>query len=205
MGVVDLEHIRADGKRDSVPSPLPSAQGHSCVAGRTGSPPSPSPKEEGGGVTGKGTLSPPVPPTGGGGHGRASAEVAAGPAGPARAAWRGGRGGRWEDPTRTHGPWMRSGEGQAARRGEPRRRRRALAERSGDEMEMGRFDPDPRALDAERRGAAARLGGPRRRRRALAERSRDGPARGPAPEGQTEPEEQLLQGVSAEGQPNWVG
>jgi len=54
-------------------------------------------------------------------------------------------------------------------------------------------------------GRAARRGEHRRRRRALAERSGDGPAGGPAPEGQTEPEEQLLQGVSAEGQPNWVG
>jgi hypothetical protein len=53
------------------------------------------------------------------------------------------------------GPGMRSGEARAARRGEPRRRGRALAERSGS---------------------------------------------GPAREGQTEPEVQVLQGISAEGQ-----
>jgi hypothetical protein len=43
---------------------------------------------------------------------------------------------------------------------------------------------------------------------ALAERSLsgDGQARGPAPEGQTEPEDQDLQGISAEGQSkHWVG
>ena len=39
-----------------------------------------------------------------------------------------------------------------------------------------------------------------RLRRALAERNVDGPARGPAREGQNELEEQVLQGVSAESQ-----
>ncbi len=47
---------------------------------------------------------------------------------------------------------------------------------------------------------------PRRRRRALAERSVDGPARGPAREGQNELEERVLQGISAAGQKrHWVG
>jgi hypothetical protein len=73
--------------------------------------------------------------------------------------------GRWGDPTRAHGPGMRSCEARAARRGEPRQWFRALAERSGDE-----------------------------------------PALGPAPEGQTKPEDQDLQGISAESQSkHWVG
>jgi hypothetical protein len=67
-----------------------------------------------------------------------------------------GRGEGTGEPSRSHGPERRSGEARTARRGDPRRRRRALAERS-----------------------------------------EDGPARGPAREGQDELEEQILQGVSA--------
>jgi hypothetical protein len=52
---------------------------------------------------------------------------------------------------------------------------------------------------------AAHRGDPRRRRRALAERSVDGPARGPAREGQNELEEQSLQGVSAASQDTMGG
>jgi hypothetical protein len=122
---------------------------------------------------------------------------------------RGGRPGIRAGPT---GPDMLSGEARAASRVKPRRRRRALAERSEDchrhgGRGEGAGDPS-RAHGAPRSGAAKhgpRAGDtPRRRRRALAERSVDGPARGPR-----RPEQArgtVLQGISAEGQKKyWEG
>jgi hypothetical protein len=116
-------------------------------------------------IAGGNHVPPPVPPQGGGGGDvrvvtakRRRTSQRAQP-GRAHAGRRGGRGEGSGDPIRAHGPDMRSGEARAARRRDPRRRRRALAERSGD-----------------------------------------GPARGPAREGQIELEGRVLQGVSAVGQ-----
>ena len=75
---------------------------------------------------------------------------------------------------------LRRGEVRAARRGDPRRRRRTVTERSEDEPARGpaiRTGPaGPGLRSGEAR--AARRGDPRRRRRALVERSEDGPAAG---------------------------
>ncbi len=66
------------------------------------------------------------------------------------------------------------------------------------ERENGAGPTRPEKWSGEAR--AARRGDPRRRRRALAERNVDGPARGPAQEGQNKVEERVLQGVSAASQ-----
>ena len=114
----------------------------------------------------------PEPPRGPG-CGEVGGRPARAPTGPARPRHRRFRTGpRWAQ--------LRRGEVRAARRGDPRRRRRALTERSEDEPARGpaiRTGPaGPGLRSGEAR--AARRGDPRRRRRALVERSEDGPAAG---------------------------
>jgi hypothetical protein len=140
------------------------------------------------------SSSPPVPPTGEGGGYR-------------------GRSRRPPPEVVTAECRRRSGEARAA----PGRTRAAAPRACGAERRLPpslwsrrgnrRSEPGPLGPG----GGAARHGPragetPRRRRRALAERSVDGPARGPAREGQNELEERVLQGISAAGQKrHWVG
>ena len=118
----------------------------------------------------------PEPPRGPG-CGEVGGRPARAPTGPARPRHRRFRTGpRWAQ--------LRREEVRAARRGEPRRRRRTVTERSEDEPARGpaiRTGPAGPGLRSGEARAAGR-GDPRRRRRALAERRRAG--RGPAREGQ---------------------
>ena len=133
----------------------------------------------------------PEPPRGPG-CGEVDGRPARAPTGPAQPRRRRVRAG-------PRGAQLRSGEVRAARRGDPRRRRRALTERSEDEPARGpaiRTGPAGPGLRSGEARAARRVD-PRRRRRALAERSGDGPAAG-RPE-KAKSGRWVLQGVSAEG------
>ncbi len=107
-----------------------------------------------------------------------------------------GRGEGSGDPSGAHGARRDPGGGAA--------RLRSGAETAADtvveERERGNGAGPTRPERWSGEARAARRGDPRRRRCALAERNVDGPARGPAREGQNELEERVLQGVSASGQ-----
>ena len=139
------EHIRSSGQERPRPPSSPFGTGPRYRREEDHIPPHVPPRtrprrsREGGTRPGGSTHVPTRPPPPGGGWSRPTDDVGRG--GPSRARARSRRrrsrsgaetGGRWEDPTRAPTPGMQSGEGRAARRGEHQRRRRALAERSGD-------------------------------------------------------------------------